>query len=74
VGYCRRLAQTCRAGCNLCQKGTLVLVSGRLSIRKYTDKTSVERTAVEIIACDVRFLEPKEKQPEEEPLEPEQAA
>jgi single-strand DNA-binding protein len=56
------------------KKGTLVPVIGRLSIRKYTDKTSVERTAVEIIAYDVRFLEPKEKQPEEDPLEPEQAA
>ena len=37
-------------------KGDPVLVSGRLSIRKYIDKNQVERTAVEIIALDIRFL------------------
>lgn len=38
------------------KKGTPVLISGRLSVRKYTDKTGMERTAVEVIASDIRFL------------------
>ena len=49
------------------KKGTPVLVSGRLSIRTYTDKTGVERTAVEVIASDIRFLGQKlEVQAEED--------
>src|SRR5438132_6346217 len=41
------------------KKGALVLVSGRLSIRPYTDKQNVEKTAIEILANDVIFLSPK---------------
>ena len=37
-------------------KGSLVLVSGRLEVRKYTDKTKVERTSVEVIAQTVQAL------------------
>ncbi len=38
------------------KKGSLVLVSGRLAIRSYTDKTNVEKQAVEIIAQTVQVL------------------
>jgi single-strand DNA-binding protein len=41
-------------------KGSKVYVEGRLSQRKYTDKDGVQRTAVEVIANDVRFLDSKE--------------
>src|SRR2546429_8290953 len=46
------------------KKGALVLVSGRLSLRKYTDKQNLERTAVEILANEVVFLSPKAKEQE----------
>jgi single-strand DNA-binding protein len=42
-------------------KGTQVLISGRLSMREYTDKTGVKRQAVEIIAQDIRLLGSKQK-------------
>ena len=38
------------------KKGSLVLVSGRLSVRSYTDKEQKERTAVEVIASTVQVL------------------
>jgi single-strand DNA-binding protein len=41
-------------------KGDLVLVEGKLSVRAYTDNDSRERTAVEVIAGDVRFLQAKQ--------------
>src|SRR5437588_6975255 len=43
------------------KKGALVLVSGRLSLRSYTDKQNAERTAIEILAQEVVFLSPKAK-------------
>lgn len=38
------------------KKGSLVYVEGRLQTRKWTGKDDVERTAVEIIADDLRML------------------
>lgn len=38
-------------------KGSKVYVEGRLTQRKYTDKQGVERTAVEVQATDVQFLD-----------------
>ena len=43
------------------KKGSLVLVSGRLSVDTYTDKQNQKQTGVEIIALDVRFLDQKPK-------------
>ena len=51
------------------KKGALVLVSGRLSIRSYTDKQNMEKTAVEILANDVIFLTPKAKEEQAESLQ-----
>ena len=42
-------------------KGSLVLVSGRLSVDTYTDKQNHKQTGVEIVALDVRFLDQKPK-------------
>jgi len=41
------------------KKGQKVFIEGRLTVRKYTDKTGVERTAVEVIANDMEMLTPK---------------
>ena len=40
-------------------KGSKVYIEGRLLQRKYTDKQGAERTAVEVIANDVQFLDRK---------------
>lgn len=39
-----------------CTKGGLVLVCGRLQVRSYSDRHGVERTAVGIVASQVKFL------------------
>jgi single-strand DNA-binding protein len=44
------------------KKGQKVFIEGRLSIRKYTDKNGIERTAIEVIATDMEFLTPKDRQ------------
>ncbi len=41
------------------KKGQKVFIEGRLTTRKYTDKTGIERTAVEVIANDMEMLTPK---------------
>lgn len=41
------------------KKGQKVFIEGRLTTRKYTDKTGVERTAVDVIANDMEMLTPK---------------
>ncbi len=46
------------------KKGRLVLVSGKLSVRKYTGKNNAEKTAVEVIASAVQLLDTKAKQGE----------
>jgi single-strand DNA-binding protein len=52
------------------KKGDPVLVAGKLSVRKYTDKQSVERTAVEVVAQEIRFLSAKPATKAEEPPPP----
>jgi single-strand DNA-binding protein len=44
------------------KKGSLVLVSGRLSVATYTDKANRKQTGVEIVALEVRFLDQKPKE------------
>jgi len=50
------LAETCS---KYLQKGNKIFVEGRLSQRKYTDRSNVERTAVEVIINDMEMLTPK---------------
>jgi single-strand DNA-binding protein len=51
-----RLAETCN---NYLRKGSKVYIEGRMTSRKYTDKEGIERTAWEVTATDMQFLEPK---------------
>jgi len=46
------------------RKGKLVLVSGKLAVREYTDKENVKHTKVEIVASTVLALD---KKPAEQP-------
>jgi single-strand DNA-binding protein len=55
----QQLAERCST---YLKKGQKVFIEGRLSTRKYTDRNGVERTAVEVIANDMEFLTPKDRQ------------
>ncbi|HEX6552864.1 MAG TPA: single-stranded DNA-binding protein [Ktedonobacteraceae bacterium] len=55
----RQLAETCNS---YLHKGSKVYIEGRLQQRKYTDKTGVERTAIDVIANDMEMLTPKSEQ------------
>lgn len=48
------------------KKGMLVLVEGRLQMRKWTDKDGNNRTSVEVVAETVKFAETKNKAQEKE--------
>jgi single-strand DNA-binding protein len=52
----RQLAERCNA---YLKKGHKVYVEGRLTQRKYTDKTGVERTAIDVTISDMEMLTPK---------------
>jgi single-strand DNA-binding protein len=54
--------------------GDLLLVTGKLSIRTYTDKEHVQRTAVEVIATDIRFLHAKKETTTQHAAQSESAA
>lgn len=41
------------------KKGQLAAVEGSIQVRKYTDKDGNNRTAVEVVANNVQFAEPK---------------
>lgn len=48
-------------------KGSLVAVEGRLQIRNYEDKEGQRRTAAEVIAESVQFLDTRDKRSVNEP-------
>lgn len=50
----RKLAETCAGNLT---KGRLVAVEGRLQIRSYDDREGVRRTAAEVVAGSVSFLD-----------------
>jgi single-strand DNA-binding protein len=54
--------------------GDLLLVTGKLSIHTYSDKENIQRTAVEIIATDIRFLHAKKETAAQHTAQPEPAA
>lgn len=54
-----QLAETCS---KYLQKGQKVYVEGRLEPRKYTDKTGVERTVLDVIINEMEMLTPKSQQ------------
>ena len=43
------------------EKGSMIVVSGRLQIRKWTDKDGINRTTAEIVADNVYFGEGKKE-------------
>jgi single-strand DNA-binding protein len=53
----RQLAEICE---RYLHKGSKVYIEGRLTQRKYTDRTGAERIAVEVIASDMQMLTPKQ--------------
>jgi single-strand DNA-binding protein len=56
IVFWRQLAEICE---RYLHKGSKVYIEGRLSQRKYTDRESVQRTSVEVIASDMEMLSPK---------------
>jgi len=52
----RQLAEVCE---KYLHKGSKVYIEGRLSMRKYTDKEGIQRTAVDVIANDMQMLDSK---------------
>jgi single-strand DNA-binding protein len=52
----RQLAEICE---RYLHKGSKVYIEGRLTQRKYTDREGTQRTAVEVIANDMRMLDTK---------------
>ena len=55
----RDLAERCNT---YLKKGNKVYIGGRLTQRKYTDRTGVERTSLEVIANEMENLTPKDRQ------------
>ncbi len=56
----------------LVKKGSLVLVSGRLAVRTYSDKEGKERTSVDVIAHTVEVL-PRPEKANSQVTEPDEA-
>ena len=52
----RQLAEICE---RYLHKGSMVYIEGRLTQRKYTDKEGNQRTAVEVVASDMKMLDKK---------------
>jgi single-strand DNA-binding protein len=52
----RQLAETCE---RYLHKGSKVYVEGRVTQRKYTDKSGLERTSVDVTLTDMEMLTPK---------------
>jgi single-strand DNA-binding protein len=63
----RKLAENCA---NYLQKGSLAAVTGRLQIRSYEDSEGVKRKVAEVVADNVRFLDSKNKNSNEQQEEP----
>ena len=57
--------------CKYFRKGQLVAVQGSIQTRAYTDKDGNKRKAVEIVATNVHFAEPKrDEKPDKSPKAP----
>jgi len=52
------------------QKGSMAAVEGRLQIRSYQDKEGIKRKAAEVVADNVRFLDGKKQQEEQDNFQP----
>jgi single-strand DNA-binding protein len=54
----QKLAETCNT---YLRKGSKVFIEGRLAVRRYTDKSGIERTALDVIINDMEMLTPKDR-------------
>ena len=45
--------------CKYFKKGSMIGIEGSIQTRKYTDKNGINRTAFEVVAKDVQFVESK---------------
>ena len=52
----RQLAEICE---KYLHKGSKVYIEGRITQRKYTDREGIQRTAVDVIANDMKMLDSK---------------
>lgn len=50
-------------------KGSFIELAGRIQTRNYEDKNGVKRTAVEVVANEVNFLDSKRRETNEIPTE-----
>ena len=57
--YKRQWDRSAEFVCRYFQKGSLIVVDGRLQTRTYQDKNGNNRTAVEIVANNINFAGPK---------------
>jgi single-strand DNA-binding protein len=53
-----KLAETCN---QYLHKGSKVYLEGRMTSRKYTDKTNVERTVWDVVLSEMEMLDPKDQ-------------
>lgn len=51
------------------RKGSMIGIEGSIQTRKYTDKDGNNRTAFEVIANNVQFLESKKAESEPDPMQ-----
>lgn len=56
--------------CKYFGKGKLIALQGEIQTRKYTDKSGNNRTAVEVVADQASFAEPKSKESSKNTYEP----
>ena len=63
-------ANLAEASAKYLKKGSLVSVEGPIRSRKFTDKEGVERSAFEVIASEVLFLDRSERQKHEDATPP----
>jgi single-strand DNA-binding protein len=54
-----KLAETCNS---YLKKGNKAYVEGRLSTRKYTDRSGVERTSLDVVLSEMENLTPRDPQ------------
>ena len=60
---CKCFNKTAEACSKVLHKGSLIAIQGRLQMRRYINKDSVQVTTYEVLADGVEFLDPKEKDP-----------
>ena len=65
-----RLGELGEVSAKYLKKGSLVSVEGPVRSRKFTDKEGVDRSAFEVIANEVLFLDRAERQKQEDAAPP----